>query len=224
MAFSFCKNITKIPDLSVIVPNIKEMDFSKCINLVEVHQSVGLLEKLECWNLNYCHKLKILPRNLLLKSLKLFYLFGCESLDQRTERSDLLSSIGFPIRLHELLISFKNMKDVRISNLQNLRKIWICGCENLPKAMYTPVCFPKLKILVIFSSNIATLPKIANIFPKLEHLVIHCCRNLREIPRLPPCIQIVQTEGCSSLNSQSRRRLLNQVSLKQFLLTFPSII
>ena len=200
------------------------MDFSKCINLEEVHQSVGLLEELEYWDLNFCQNLKILPRNLRLKSLKMFYLYGCESLDQGTERSEWLSSIGYLIRLHELIISSKNMKDVRISNLQNLRMLWICGCENLPKAMYTPVCFPKLRGLEISCSNITTLPEIANIFPKLKGLVIHCCCNLREIPRLPPCIQLVYTEGCSSLNSQSRRRLLNQVSLKQFLLTFPSII
>ena len=200
------------------------MDFKKCINLVEVHQSVGLLEELEYWNLYGCRNLKILPRNLRLKSLKLFYLDGCESLDQGTERSEWLSSVGYLIRLHELAISSKNMKDVRISNLQNLRELWISDCENLPKSMYTPVCFPKLRTLAIFSSSITTLPEIANIFPKLKHLAIHCCCNLREIPRLPPCIQFVYTEGCSSLNSQSRRRLLNQVSLKQFLLTFPSIV
>ena len=122
MDFTSCKNITKIPDLSVIAPNIKKMDFTKCINLVEVHQSVGLLEELECWYLNGCQNLKILPRNLRLKSLKLFSLYGCESLDQGTERSEWLSSIGYLIHLQALAISSKNMKDVRISNLQNLKK------------------------------------------------------------------------------------------------------
>ena len=200
------------------------MIFFKCINLVEVHQSVGLLEELEDWDLSGCENLKILPRKPRLKSLQKFHLYGCESLDQGTERPEWLSSIGYLIRLHELIISSKNMKDVRISNLQNLRELWIYYCENLPKAMYTPVCLPKLRMLCIYSSNITTLPEIANIFPKLKYLVIHCCCNLRKIPRLPPCIELVFTEGCSSLNSQSRRRLLNQVSLKQFLLTFPSII
>ena len=200
------------------------MIFFNCINLVEVHQSVGLLEGLEHWDLSGCQNLKILPRNLRLKSLKYFYLFGCKSLDQGTETSEWLSSIGYLIRLHRLIISSKNMKDVCISNLQHLRELWLCDCENLPKAMYTPVCLPELRWLGIYYSNITTLPEIANIFPKLKKLVIHCCCNLRKIPRLPPCIELVFTEGCSSLNSQSRRRLLNQVSLKQFLLTFPSIV
>ena len=89
------------------------MDFSECINLVEVHQSVGLLEELECWDLTGCKNLKILPRNLRLKSLKLFYRFGFESLDQGTERSGGLSSSFY-------LIRSKNLKDVLISNLQIL--------------------------------------------------------------------------------------------------------
>ena len=85
MDLSYCKNITKVPDLSLIAPNIKELNLEACINLVEVHQSVGLLEELKYWNLWGCQNLIIIPRNLKLKSLKEFYFFGCESLEQETE-------------------------------------------------------------------------------------------------------------------------------------------
>ena len=98
MNFNFCENIRKVPDLSVIAPNIKMLELHACINLVEVHQSVGLLEKLNYWNLNYCQKLQ-------LKSLKSFVTFGCESLKQGTERLALLSSIGHLTGLRELSIS-----------------------------------------------------------------------------------------------------------------------
>ena len=210
MDFSFCENITKIPDLSVIAPNIKELELLRCINLVEIHQSVGLLEKLERWNLNYCQNLKILPTKPQLKSLKKFYLF---------ESLALLSSIGYLTALRELEISLKNVKDVpsNISHLQNLLSLYMTDCEEFPKAMDSPGCFPKLESLHIYYSKFTTIPEIAIIFPQLKILGLDWCRNLRKIPRLPHCIQHVSAIGCNSLNSQSRRRLLNQVSLSFFL-------
>ena len=214
MNFTLCKNITKVPDLSVISPNIKELRLYGCINLVEVHQSNGLLEKLEFWDLCECGNIRIFPRNPRLKSLKRFYFNWCESLLQRTERLALLLSIGYLISLHSLAISLKNVKDSsNISNLQNLRELILLDCENFPKARDTSGCFPKLQYLGFHNSNITTLPEIAHKCPKLENLCIHHCRNLREIPRLPPCIRNVFARGCNSLNSRCRRRIFSQVSL-----------
>ena len=179
MDFSFCENITKVSDLSVISPNIKKLHLYECINLVEVHQSVGLLEELEFWDLGRCQNIRIFSRNLQLKSLKSFYFNWSESLLQRTERLPLLSSIGYLISLHSLAISLKNLKDSsNISNLQNLRELILYDCENFPKAGDTFGCFPKLQYLGFLNSNITTLPKIARRCPKLETLSIHHCQNL----------------------------------------------
>ena len=141
MDLSYCKNITKVPDLSLIAPNIKELNLEECKNLVEVHQSVGLLEELKFWNLSGCQNLRIIPRNLKLKSLETVYFHGCESLEQGTEA--LFSSIGYLTALRKLRISLKNVKEVpsSISNLKNLSHLCMDDCDNFPKAMDTPNCF-----------------------------------------------------------------------------------
>ena len=212
MDLSHCKNITAVPDLSLIAPNIKELNLGACINLVEVHQSVGLLQELKRWVLSGCQNLRIIPRNLKLKSLKKFHFLGCESLEQGMEA--LFSSIGYLIGLHRLSISLKNVKEVpsSISNLKNLSFLCMEDYDNFPKAMDTPDCFPKLETLSIRNNNITTLLEINIRFQKLKMLYFQHCWNLREIPMPPPHLEVLYIEGCGSLDSQSRKRLSSQVS------------
>ena len=74
-----CESIQELPELCA--PNLKTLNLSSCEILVKVHESIGLLDKLEYWHLRDCGKLQTLPRRLPLKSLKSFALSGCTSLE-----------------------------------------------------------------------------------------------------------------------------------------------
>ncbi|KAL0005507.1 hypothetical protein SO802_013068 [Lithocarpus litseifolius] len=77
---SDCAFITSLPEL--YAPNLEILDLSYCHSLVEVHESIGFLSKLKAWNLRHCKKLQILPSSIMLKSLQLFDLSGCLSLEK----------------------------------------------------------------------------------------------------------------------------------------------
>ena len=217
MDFTGCKNITKLPDLLVIAPNIKRLELRDCENLIEIHQSVGLLEALEYWDLYGCENLKIIPRILKLKSLQFFGLWISSNIWRSMERLSLPSSIGNLNSLHTLYIRSKTLNDLPscLSTLPNLNFLCMFDSENFPKNLDIPDCFPKLEVLSVMNSNITALPDISCRFPQLERLYIDNCYNLQKIPRLPSCIDIVAVIGRKSLDSQSSRRLLSQVHLSQ---------
>ncbi|KAL4642315.1 hypothetical protein ACB092_02G007200, partial [Castanea dentata] len=73
-----CQSIKRVPDLCA--PNLETLDISYCDELIEIHDSIGLLDKLECWKLLCCKKLQTLPRTLKLN--KRFNLWSCPRLER----------------------------------------------------------------------------------------------------------------------------------------------
>ena len=73
-----CQSITRVPDLCA--PNLETLDISYCENLIEIHDSIGLLDKLKCLELSQCMNLQNLPRTLKLN--KRFELWNCPKLEK----------------------------------------------------------------------------------------------------------------------------------------------
>ena len=78
MNFCNCQYIRKLPNLLSATPNVKKLDLRDCRKLVQIHDSNGYLDKLESWDLWGCLELQILPSYIMMKSLKLLSLYGCE--------------------------------------------------------------------------------------------------------------------------------------------------
>ena len=96
-----------------MVPNIKSLDLDDCKNLVEVHDSVGRLDKLEELSLDNCTKLRILPSCLMMESLIYFSLRGCSSLKKFPNVSREMKSLNTlyltETAICELPSSFENL-------------------------------------------------------------------------------------------------------------------
>ena len=75
---SKCEFIRKLPGFRA--PNLETLDLGGCGNLTEVHDNIGLLDKLKVWMLYDCEKLESLPSKLNLKSLQSLSLEGCKRL------------------------------------------------------------------------------------------------------------------------------------------------
>ncbi|KAF5469550.1 hypothetical protein F2P56_013614 [Juglans regia] len=195
MDFSYCKFLTKIPDLSRS-PNLKELTLRHCTNLVEVHDYVGFLDKLENMNLLECSSLRCFPTRLKLRSLKLFELKGCSRLEKFPEiecKMECLIDIGLEhTGIKELPSSIKNITRLRslylsgcknlvhlptsIHQLQHLQNLWLSGCSKLVR-----IGQEVASIVSATEYEISTNSSISNddcssmVFPSLRLLELGCC-------------------------------------------------
>ena len=118
-----------------MIPNIKCLYLSYCKNLVEVHDSIGRLDKLEELSLNGCTKLRILPSCLMMESFRYFSLIECSSLKKFPNISREMKSLdelcmdGAGIR--ELPPSFENLSRLKWLQFGNY-----LGVVHLPTSIY----------------------------------------------------------------------------------------
>ena len=115
---SKCEFIRKLPGFRA--PNLEILNLVDCVNLTDVHDNIGLLDKLKDWKLSGCKKLEILPSKLNLKSLNYLTLRGCKRLKK------------FP-QIHPEMKCLKNLSlsGTRISKLPSSLKYLTSGLTAL---------------------------------------------------------------------------------------------
>ncbi|XP_045810954.1 TMV resistance protein N-like [Trifolium pratense] len=175
MKLSKCQSLKQVPDMSG-APNLKKLHLDSCKNLVEVHDSVGFLGKLEDLNLNRCTGLKILPRGINLPSLKTMSLRNCTSLE------------NFP----EILGKMKNITYLVLSD---------SGICDLPFSIGLLVGLEKLTI--DRCNKLLELPSSIFMLPKLDTLEAYCCKGLAQITKGKGQV-LPETLSSDVINASSR--------------------
>ncbi|XP_058779383.1 TMV resistance protein N-like [Vicia villosa] len=153
MNFSDCDSLTKLPDVSA-TPNLTRILVNNCRNLVDIHESVGDLDKLVTLSTEECPKLKSFPRGLRSKYLEYLNLRKCSNIQ------------SFP----DVLAEVENMKNIDIGGT---------GIKKFPSSIEN---FKGLEELVLTScANVEDLPSNTDMFQSIEELNVEGCPQLPKL-------------------------------------------
>ncbi|KAG6676225.1 hypothetical protein I3842_15G141300 [Carya illinoinensis] len=144
---SYCEYLTKISDLSSC-SNLEELIVDECKSLVEVHDSVGFLDKLSQLRFKQCSSLKNLPRSFKLRSLKVLKLEGCTSLEYFPEIECEMEHLKH-LWLESIVIQELPSS---ITYFTGLKKLGLYRCESLVRFPINIFQLESLREVNIFNS------------------------------------------------------------------------
>ncbi|KAK3415844.1 hypothetical protein EUGRSUZ_H01423 [Eucalyptus grandis] len=153
--FSQCKSLVSVPDFSS-APNLEFLNLDWCESLVELHQSVACLDKLELLSLQYCFNLSIFPHTLKAKSLQTLDLFCCCKLKKFSDIPEKME------HLEELDLGWTAIKELPAS-IENLSSVKLLNLE--------------------YCKRLTTLPSSVYKLQNLLYLNLDCCSNFAVFPR-----------------------------------------
>ncbi|XP_008227563.2 PREDICTED: TMV resistance protein N-like [Prunus mume] len=169
--------LTEIPDLSGS-PNLRYLNASYCESLVEVHPSVGYLDKLQVLDFCGCYELTKFPNKVWWKSLKWLDLRDCIKLESFPEIVDKMES------LYHLGLAETAIKELpaSIGHLIGLKYLFLCGThiKELPSSFGHLTALAKLSLE---RTAIEELPSSIGDFTALEILNLEGCENLANLPQ-----------------------------------------
>ncbi|GKB11760.1 NB-ARC domains-containing protein [Tanacetum coccineum] len=213
MKLRHCCNLTTTPDFSEIT-NLEELDLEGYVNLVTVHQSIGMLKRLVVLNMRDCRRAMSFPSKVEMDSLQVLNLSGClnvnrppEAILSRWWTFGLLSKQQHPQRsvslaglhmLKSLNFSYCNLVQIpeSIRGLSCLKKLNLEGNNLLevPESIGGLSCLQKLNLN---RNNFSSLPGSLTQLSHLQYLYVDGCKKLELLPELPPSLYTVSACDCT---------------------------
>ncbi|KAM5563289.1 hypothetical protein ABKV19_018111 [Rosa sericea] len=214
---SHSQGLVRTPDLSGL-PNLERLILKDCINIVEIDESIGELQKLVFLNLKDCKNLVKLPRRIsMLRSLHELILSGCSKLGDN-EKLGLLSNKPW-LSICSWVSPRKSLEATSSFSLaylpQSLGSLSLADC-NLSMISDDISVLSSLKHLDISGNPMLSLPESIKTLTMLDTLFLGNSNKLKMLPELPPSLSTLHAEGCTSL-----RKVTNLpnffISLQSFL-------
>ncbi|XP_059455249.1 disease resistance protein Roq1-like [Corylus avellana] len=202
MNFTGCEFLQKVPDISRI-SNLETLILDGCVRLVEVHRSIGFLDKLVNLSLENCINLRSFPRSLKLRSLESLVLCGCSRLEnfpkiecqmkclehidfQYTGIEKLPSSIRYLVGVKKLnLAGCTNLVSLpdNISQLQHLERLNLKGCTGIKRLPSSIGYLVRVKTLDLSGcTNLTKLPNSIYQLQELEQFDLKGCSKVVNFP------------------------------------------
>ncbi|XP_021800041.1 TMV resistance protein N-like [Prunus avium] len=151
-------------------------------------------------DMTHCKNLKNLPASIWkLKSLESIDLSNCSKFQHLSEISKAMEHLEF------LNLSHTAVKELHpsIENLVALRKLDLRGCMNLEVVSDYLFRLTSLQELNMGLTKIKSLPASIKQAAQLSHLYLSNCWSLESLPELPPLLQHLEADGCTSLKTVS---------------------
>ncbi|KAL3739723.1 hypothetical protein ACJRO7_021054 [Eucalyptus globulus] len=170
--FSHSESLVHMPDLSC-TPNLEELHFNNCKNLVEAHDSLAHHDKLRVLDIQECSNLGAFPNELTSKNLRTLTLKNCTKFERFPNIPYKLEALK---RLHLQGTAIKELP-ASIENLVSLKEMHLNTCKNL-----------------------VSLPSSIYKLQNLEILRVKCCANLIGFPKYGDSTDPCMKTGLSNLH------------------------
>ncbi|CAL5401861.1 unnamed protein product [Camellia sinensis] len=203
----------------------KNLILKDCINLVEVHESIGKLGRLVFLNLKGCKNLEKLPSKIgHVTSLEKLILSGCSKLDQLPE----LGKMKYLTVLHADGTAINRIATTTSEDKSwsSLFWSWVLKPRKSTESIYFPSASLPGSLVSLSLSNcnlsnddlmkslgslsvlqdlnlsenpISSLPEGIKGLNVLQSLRLSRCTRLQSLPELPMSLEMLNIDGCSSL-------------------------
>ncbi|XP_028778376.1 TMV resistance protein N-like [Neltuma alba] len=213
--------LIELPDLSA-AKTLERVVLQSCESLCHLHPSVLSLPRLKSVNLALCRNLKSLKTESQSKSLSRLDVDDCDGLKEFSFSSDKLTSLylwtspvenidfsmGHMENLQSLSLNGLKLKNLPINDIccmRSLEELHLDYCTGMIDKSKLHSLFDALRYLESLSlkgsCTLTELPDNIKHLSRLHSLDVSGCRYLQSLPGLPPSIEELHANSCTSLKT-----------------------